>query len=90
MSQIRVPAWLVLVRALFLAVEGHLLTISSHVLFLVHVHRGGERQCEFSGISSYKDTAWCVCVLSHFSRVRLFVTLWTIGHRAVLFMGFSR
>ena len=30
------------------------------------------------------------CVLSHFSRVRLFVTLWTIGHQAPLSMGFSR
>ena len=30
-----------------------------------------------------------VCVLSHFSRVRLFVTPWTVAHQA-LFMGFSR
>ena len=30
------------------------------------------------------------CVLSHFSRVQLFVTLWTIAHQAPLSMGFSR
>ena len=30
------------------------------------------------------------CVLSHFSRVRLFVTLWTVAHEAPLSMGFSR
>ena len=32
----------------------------------------------------------CVCVLSHFSRVRPFATLWAIAHQAPLFMGFSR
>ena len=29
-------------------------------------------------------------VVSHFSCVRLFVALWTVAHRAPLFMGFSR
>ena len=32
----------------------------------------------------------CVCVLSCFSRVRLFATLWTVAHQAPLSMGFSR
>ena len=31
-----------------------------------------------------------VCVLSRFSRVCLFVTLWTVAHQAPLSMGFSR
>ena len=31
-----------------------------------------------------------VCVLSHFSRVQLFVTVWTVAHLAPLSMGFSR
>ena len=31
-----------------------------------------------------------VCVLSHFSHVHLFETLWTIAHQAPLSMGFSR
>ena len=31
-----------------------------------------------------------VCVLSRFSRVRLFVTLWTVAHQAPLSLGFSR
>ena len=30
------------------------------------------------------------CVLSYFSHVRLFATLWTIAHQAPLPMGFSR
>ena len=30
------------------------------------------------------------CILSHFSRVQLFVTLWTVAHQASLSMGFSR
>ena len=31
-----------------------------------------------------------VCVLSHFSRVRLFATPWTVAHQAPLSMRFSR
>ena len=30
-----------------------------------------------------------VCMLSHFSRVRLFVTLWTVAHQVPLSIGFS-
>ena len=30
------------------------------------------------------------CVLSCFNRIRLFVTLWAVGHHAPLSMGFSR
>ena len=29
-------------------------------------------------------------MLSHFSHVQNFVTLWTVNHRALLSMGFSR
>ena len=32
----------------------------------------------------------CVWVLSHFSSIWLFVTLWTVTHQAPLSMGFSR
>ena len=32
----------------------------------------------------------CVCMLSYFSCVRLFATLWTVAHQAPLSMGFSR
>ena len=32
----------------------------------------------------------CVFVLSSFSCVHLFVTLWTVAHKTTLFMGFSR
>ena len=31
-----------------------------------------------------------ICMLSHFSRVQLFATLWTVAHQAPLSMGFSR
>ena len=30
------------------------------------------------------------CMLSRFSHIRLFVTLWTVTHQAPLSMGFSR
>ena len=32
----------------------------------------------------------CVYLLSYFSRVQLFVTLWTVAHQASLSLGFSR
>ena len=32
----------------------------------------------------------CVCMLSHFSHVRLFAILWTVARQAPLSMGFSR
>ena len=44
-------------------------------------------------ISIYIHTDRCkiyVCVLSHFSHVRLFVTLWTVACQAPLSMEFSR
>ena len=31
-----------------------------------------------------------MCLLSHFSRVRFFVTLWPVAHQAPPSMGFSR
>ena len=31
-----------------------------------------------------------LCLLSHFSRVLLFATPWTVAHQALLSMGFSR
>ena len=43
-------------------------------------------------LPSYHDRVFymCVCVLSCFSRVRLFATLWTVAHQAPLSMVFSR
>ena len=32
----------------------------------------------------------CACMLSHFSHVRLFETLWTVAHQVPLSMGLSR
>ena len=32
----------------------------------------------------------CSSMLSHFSHVQLFVTLWTVAHQTPLSMGFSR
>ena len=51
------------------------------------------RKC-FSIICSSKTrkalTRGCVCMYSHFSHVRFFLTLWTIAHQIPLSMGFSR
>ena len=51
---------------------------------------------DFSGFFIFLDVNWefhmllCCAVLSHFNRVWLFVTLWTIACQAPLSMGFSR
>ena len=44
------------------------------------------RLTSFEVLLSFQE----LCVLSHFSRVRLFATLWTISCQAPLSMGFSR
>ena len=41
-------------------------------------------------INFYIDYMLHACMLSRFSHVWLFVTLWTIAHQAPLSMGFSR
>ena len=49
-------------------------------------------------MSTYSCMCVCVCVcvcvytcvLSRFSHVGLFVTLWIVAHQALLYMGFSR
>ena len=40
--------------------------------------------------ASYRIAATCTCVLNHFSRVWLFMTLWTVACQAPLSMRFSR
>ena len=40
--------------------------------------------------STSTDLNVVCCMLSHFSLVQLFVTLWTVAHQAPLSMGFSR
>ena len=47
----------------------------------------------FSSIRVFSNGSWSckdAFVVSHFSCVWLFVTLWTVAHQALLFMGFSR
>ena len=52
-----------------------------------------QRRLSFKCCVSRPSCAWHtvhVCLLSHFSRVQLFVTLWTVAHQAPLSMQFSR
>ena len=42
------------------------------------------------GFQDGGDTCMRTCVLSHFSRVRLFATPWTVAHQAPLSIGLSR
>ena len=47
----------------------------------------------FSSIRVFSNGSWSckdAFVVSHFSCVWLFVTLWTVAHQALLFIGFSR
>ena len=42
------------------------------------------------GMAKLWHTHTHVCMLSHFSHVRLLATLWTVAHQVPLSMGFSR
>ena len=44
----------------------------------------------FFGFGNIMDEKYLACVLSHFSCVWLFVTLWIVAHQAPLSKGFSR
>ena len=46
--------------------------------------------CELICQGFHSEVFLAVCVLNHFSRVRLFATPWTVAHQAPLSMGFSR
>ena len=45
---------------------------------------------EISVCNSYLPLCWQVCMLSHFSRVQLCATLWTVARQASLSVGSSR
>ena len=49
----------------------------------------GGKACCFPPNNSFKNNFLSLCMLSCFSHVWLFVTLWTVAHQAPLFMGFS-
>ena len=49
----------------------------------------GPAPCDYCWELGYRCMT-CGCVLSHSSRVLLFVTLWSVAHQAPLFMEFSR
>ena len=49
----------------------------------------GKKSIEF--LQKIKNrTTICACMLSHFSHIQLFATLWAVGHQSPLFMEFSR
>ena len=52
-----------------------------------HLRRPDSGLCTISGISGSSEL---LCVLSHFSYSRLFVTPWNVAHQASLSMGSSR
>ena len=50
----------------------------------------GHQTYSSSNPRSIANLCMHVCMLSHFSRVQLIATSWTIAHQALLSMGFSR
>ena len=51
---------------------------------------GNQLQYLCLGQRSLAGYSPCVCMLSHFSHVQFFATLWTVAHWAPLSMRFSR
>ena len=56
----------------------------------LHLCPKGEHTEYNSILLNSRDVVFYVCVISHFSCVQFFATLWTIAHQAPLSMGFSR
>ena len=51
----------------------------------------GLQRVRHKWVTELRVKSYCVCyVLSRFSHVQLFVTLWPVAHQALLSMGFSR
>ena len=73
--------------------DGSSLFSINHLLMIVYQSTHAQR-------TSFQDLCWVLkvsgsmilhaCMRSHFSCVRLFVTLWTVAHQAPWSMGFSR
>ena len=51
---------------------------------------GGRDQEVLLNLISFLHFTKCACMLSHFSHVQFFATLWTVACQAPLSMGFSR
>ena len=51
---------------------------------------GPSSLCHLSRMGLYLNVHICACVQRCFSRVQLFVTLWTVASQVPLSMGFSR
>ena len=56
----------------------------------IHEREDGNATSALQGTLRQVETPYIVCMLSHFSCVQLFVTLWIVAHQALLSMGFSR
>ena len=56
----------------------------------IHEREDGNATSALQGTLRQVETPYIVCILSHFSCVQLFVTLWIVAHQALLSMGFSR
>ena len=54
------------------------------------IHGITKIQAQLKQLNTHTHTHKYMHVLSCFSRVRLFATLWTVAHQAPLSMGFSR
>ena len=59
-------------------------------IFLSLSHQVSPEPCVCVSVCTHMYACMCVCVLTCFSRVQLFVTLWTIACQSLLSMGFSR
>ena len=56
----------------------------------IHEREDGNATSALQGTLRQVETPYIVCMLSHFSCVQLFVTLWIVAHQAPLSIEFSR
>ena len=63
---------------------------STYLRLLIYLPAVLTPACDSSSLAFHMVYSACVRVISCFSRVQLFVTLWTVAYQAPLSMGFSR
>ena len=66
------------------------LILFSIVAAPIYISTNSVRRFPFLQMRVILNKPWLLCVLSLFSRVRPFETLWTVAQQAPLSMGFSR
>ena len=72
------------------SINNDLLKLKGIIHIVINEYKKLKLFKESWNLKNFLKRYWSVCILSHFSHIRLFATLWTVACQAPLSMGFSR